>query len=52
MGDRGVLADAVTEWQLVTEPWVFIVDRNGVIRDRFEGIATGEELSESLQPLI
>jgi hypothetical protein len=47
-----VLADAVTEWQLVTEPWVFIVDRNGVIRDRFEGIATGEELSESLQSLI
>jgi hypothetical protein len=47
-----VLADAVTEWQLVTEPWVFIVDHSGVIRDRFEGIATAEELSESLQPLI
>jgi hypothetical protein len=47
-----VLADAVTEWQLVTEPWVFIVDSYGVIRDRFEGIATAEELSESLQPLL
>jgi hypothetical protein len=47
-----VLADAVTEWQLLTEPWVFIVDRNGVIRDRFEGIATAEELSESLELLL
>jgi hypothetical protein len=47
-----VLADAVAEWQLLTEPWVFIVDRNGIIRDRFEGIATADELSQSLDLLI
>lgn len=47
-----VLADAVTEWQLFTEPWTFIVDRTGVIRDRFEGIATAEELSSSLDLLV
>jgi hypothetical protein len=47
-----VLADAVTEWQLITEPWIFIVDRTGVIRDRFEGIATADELAESLEPLL
>ncbi|MFN0070205.1 MAG: TlpA family protein disulfide reductase [Chloroflexota bacterium] len=47
-----VLADAVAEWQLLSEPWIFIVDRNGVIRDRFEGIATGDELAESLRELL
>jgi hypothetical protein len=47
-----VLADAVTEWQLITEPWTFMVDRNGVIQDRFEGIATAEELAESLDRLL
>ena len=26
-----VLADAVTEWRLPSEPWIFFVDRNGTI---------------------
>jgi hypothetical protein len=39
-----VLADAVTEWRLPSEPWIFFVDRNGTIAERFDGIATAEEI--------
>jgi hypothetical protein len=39
----------VREWKLPTEPWVFVVDRDGVVRDRFEGAASVIELSKSIQ---
>lgn len=48
---NGVFADAVVEWKLASEPWVFLADAGGVIRDRFEGPATREELEESLATL-
>ncbi len=35
---------SVNEWGILTEPWVFAVDRNGVIRGSFEGVVTEEEL--------
>jgi hypothetical protein len=41
---NGVLADAVTEWNLPSEPWIFFVDRGGTIVERFDGIATAEEI--------
>ena len=46
-----VVADAVTEWNLPSEPWVFLVDRGGLIADRFEGIVTAEELTTAVQNL-
>lgn len=46
------LADPVVEWALPSEPWVFIVDRAGRIADRFEGVATADELEESLQAVM
>ncbi len=39
----------VREWKLPTEPWVFVVDGDGVVRDRFEGAASVIELSKSIQ---
>ena len=39
----------VTEWRLPTEPWVFVVDRDGVVRDRFEGAVSVEELTGSVR---
>src|SRR5215213_3727966 len=30
-----VVADAVREWRLQTEPYIFVVDRTGVITDKF-----------------
>ena len=43
-----VLAPAVAEWGLPTEPWVFVVGADGVILGRFEGLVTREELRELL----
>ena len=44
-----VPADAVTEWRLKSEPYIFVVDRNGVITDKFEGPVSLAELDEALR---
>ena len=38
----------VGEWNLPTEPWVFLVDDRGVIRGRFEGAVSVPELTEAV----
>lgn len=43
-----VLADAVTEWRLPSEPWLFFVDRQGIVVERFDGIATAEEIEAGI----
>jgi hypothetical protein len=45
-------AKTVDEWQLPSDPWTFIVDKSGVVRDRFEGAAPIEELEPSLKALL
>lgn len=35
-------------WNLPTEPWVFVVDTDGIVTARFEGTATPEDLRTSL----
>jgi hypothetical protein len=45
-------AQTVDEWHLPSEPWVFMVDRDGVVRDRFEGSAPLEELEPALKTLV
>jgi hypothetical protein len=42
----------VDEWRLFTEPWVFVVDGQGVIRAKFEGLVTGSELEAALQQVV
>lgn len=37
-------ADAMGEWRLQTEPWLFFVDKNGKIVDKFEGGITAKEI--------
>ncbi len=39
---------AVTEWGLTSEPWIFVVDAQGNVSGRFEGVATPEELDAAL----
>jgi hypothetical protein len=39
---------SVIEWGLPTEPWVFVVDGNGIVTARFEGVVTPEEISAAL----
>jgi hypothetical protein len=42
------VAPAVTAWSLPSEPWVFVVDANGVVTARFEGTMTSAELRDKL----
>lgn len=39
----------VKEWKLPTEPWVYVVDRDGRVRDRFEGAISVSELEQSIR---
>ncbi len=46
-----VEVDAVTEWGLQTEPWVFVIDADGTVAARFEGTVGANELERALQSL-
>lgn len=39
---------AAREWRLVSEPWIFVVDGNGVIAGKFEGIVAADEVEAAL----
>jgi len=41
-------AQAVLEWGLQTEPWVFVVDAEGIVAARFEGALGAAELQRAL----
>ena len=49
---RARVAAAVTEWRLPSEPWTFVVDAAGIVRARFEGLATREELEPALLSVL
>jgi len=48
---NGVVADAVNEWHLPSEPWTFFVDSGGTIVERFDGIVTADEIQPVLDRL-
>jgi hypothetical protein len=43
--------DAVLEWKLPSEPWVFVVDGDGEVAAKFEGTLSPDELAEALADL-
>ena len=49
---RDDVVDAVTEWNLPTEPWTFIVGADGVVRAKFESYAPPATLTSSLLELL
>jgi hypothetical protein len=42
----------VEEWNLRSEPWIFVVDGQGMIRTKFEGLTTRRELEAALQHML
>jgi hypothetical protein len=42
----------VKEWKLPTEPWVFLVGRDGKIKARFEGSVSAAELEAAVRRLL
>lgn len=45
------LVPVMTEWNLRTEPWTFLVDAQGIIQARYEGGITLAELEPALRQL-
>ena len=45
-------AEAFAAWRLPSEPWVFLIDREGRIAAAWEGPVAHEELTEAVQSLI
>jgi hypothetical protein len=43
---------AFKAWKLQTEPWLFVIDRKGVIRFRSLGPVTAPEIEARLKPLL
>jgi hypothetical protein len=39
-------------YHLETEPWTFLIDRNGIVRDRIEGAFGVSELEEALKTIL
>ena len=48
---EGIVA-AVDEWNLPTEPWTFVVDKEGRIHAKFEQFTTVEELETALLEVL
>jgi hypothetical protein len=48
---RLIEVPAVIEWGLPSEPWVYVVDADGVATARFEGAVSPEELGAALDAL-
>jgi hypothetical protein len=46
------LNPTVTEWHLQTEPWVFLVDAQGIVNARFESTAATDELRQAVDKLL
>jgi hypothetical protein len=40
--------DAANQWGLVSEPWIFTVDRTGIVRGSFEGVVGDDELKAAI----
>jgi len=48
----GGLVPAVKEWGLPTEPWVFIVDKEGLVSAKFEQFTTAGEIEAKLLEIL
>lgn len=43
--------DAMSEWGLATEPWIFVIDSDGLVSASFEGIVSQDELEAAIDGL-
>ena len=48
----GVESESVMEWGITTEPWTFLIDQHGIIKERYEGFVSKEELQEDINTLM
>ena len=43
---------SVLDWGITTEPWVYVVDAEGVVRGSFEGVFSDDELRDALDAVV
>jgi len=46
------VAPTVQEWRLQSEPWVFLIDGQGIIASAFEGPAASDELRAAVDRML
>ena len=51
-GSQQKFSPTVEEWNLRSEPWIFLVDGQGIVRARFEGLTTRRELEAALRRML
>ncbi len=49
---KGRISPVLEEWGLISEPYTFILDGDGVIKSKFEGFVTEEELEAALKEVL
>ena len=49
---ENLIAESVRDWQLVSEPWTYVVDGNGTITDRFGGPVSIAELQQAVEAVL
>ncbi len=40
---------AVLQWGILSEPYVFVVDRNGIVTAEFEGVVSVDEITAAAE---
>lgn len=50
--DRAIATPILEEWRLKSQEWTFVIDRQGVVRGRFENFAPLVELERSIRSVI
>lgn len=50
--EHQITTPTFNQWGLQSEPWLFVIDRTGTIRARFEGGFTAAQARAALQPLV
>ena len=43
-----VLAPGISDWGITSEPWLYVVDGDGIVTSAFEGAVSDEELVEAI----
>ena len=46
------LSETAKEWRLPSEPWVFVIDSDGFVSTRFDGVFNSEELIGALERVL
>ena len=49
---NAIISPTLTEWNLPSEPWTFIMDSDGIVRSKFEAFVGTEELEQALAKVL